>query len=156
MTSTLIDAGLTSLGQLGTYTAGQETASTERILGTEGGSVTRNRQSRRAATREYGQTHKHVPRLYRGMDEGDRRDTLYFQEAMARADFGYLFGDILDRQLLSAYQTQAVQWPAYAKRGRVRDFRSVRRYTLDGGEATLNPVKELAPYNNRALTDGVS
>ncbi|GAA0494826.1 hypothetical protein Ade02nite_19650 [Paractinoplanes deccanensis] len=152
MTSALMDAGLTALGQLGTYQAGAETASTERILGTEG--VSLSRRTRRAATREYRAKLSHVARLYKQTMEGDRRAALAFQEAMSRADFSYLFGDIIDRQLLAAYQTRAVQWPAYAKRGRVRDFRSVRRYTLDGGEATLNPVKELAPYKVRKVTDG--
>lgn len=151
MTSALIDAGLTSLGQLGTYTAGQETASTERILGTEG--VSLSRRTRRAATREYRQRLGHLARLYNGVVEGDRRAMFAFQEAMSRSDFPYLFGDIIDRQLLASYQERPVQWPSYAKRGRVRDFRKVRRYTLDGGEAVLDPVKELAPYPVRKVSD---
>ncbi|GAA0528733.1 hypothetical protein GCM10010172_06670 [Paractinoplanes ferrugineus] len=151
MTSALMDAGLSSLGQLDTYTAGQETASTERILGTEG--VSLSRRTRRAATREYRQRLGQLSRLYNGVMEGDRRAMFAFQEAMTRADFSYLFGDIIDRQLLAAYQTQPVQWPTYAKRGRVRDFRTVRRYTLDGGEGVLDPVKELAPYPVRAVSD---
>lgn len=153
MTSALMDAGLTSLGQLGTYEAGTESASMDRILGTEG--VSLSRRTRRAQTREYRQNLKQLSRLYRGMLEGDRRATFYFQESMGRADFTYLFGDVIDRQLLAAYQTQAVQYPAYAKRGRVRDFRTVKRYTLDGGEAVLNKVKEHAPYKMRAVSDGV-
>lgn len=152
MTSALLDAGLTSLGQLGAYTAGQETASTERILGTEG--VSLSRRDRRQQTREYRQRLGQLVRLYNGVVEGDRRSMFAFQEAMSRSDFPYLFGDIIDRQLLASYQTQAVQWPAYAKRGRVRDFRKVRRYTLDGGEAVLDAVKELAPYPVRKVTDG--
>jgi len=152
MTSALMDAGLSSLGQLDTYIAGSESASTERILGTEGMSL--SRRTRRAQTREYRQRLGHLSRLYRGMVEGDRRAQFAFQEAMSRSDFSYLFGDIIDRQLLAAYQTQPVQWPSYAKRGRVRDFRTVRRYTLDGGEAVLDPVKELAPYQMRKLNDG--
>jgi hypothetical protein len=79
---------------------------------------------------------------------------LLFQEAMSRSDFSYLFGDIIDRQLLAAYQTRPVQWPTYAKKGTVRDFRKVRRYTLDGGEAVLDAVKELAPYPVRKVADG--
>lgn len=152
MTSALMDAGLSSLGQLGTYTAGQETASTERILGTEG--VSLSRRTRRAASQEHRRNLKHLARIYEGVIEGDRRAMLLFQEAMSRADFSYLFGDIIDRQLLAAYQTRPVQWPAYAKKGTVRDFRKVRRYTLDGGEAVLDAVKELAPYPVRKVADG--
>ncbi len=152
MTSTTLDTSLTSLGQLDTYTAGTDAAGNDHIYATEGTNV--SRRDRRRATREYRQRLGNLARIYHATMEGDRRATLAFQEAMSRADFSYLFGDIIDRQLLAAYQTRAVQWPAYAKRGRVRDFRSVRRYTLDGGEATLNPVKELAPYKVRKVTDG--
>lgn len=152
MTSTLLDTSLSSLGQLDTYTAGTDSAGNDQIFAVEGTSI--SRRTRRAATREYRQKLGHLADLYHRTLEGDRRAALAFQEAMSRADFSYLFGDILDRQLLAAYQTRPVQWPAYAKRGRVRDFRSARRYTLDGGEATLNPVKELAPYKVRKVTDG--
>lgn len=151
MTSALLDAGLTSLGQLGTYTAGSESASTDRILGIEGVSV--SRRTRRAQTREYRQRLGNLVRLYEGLISGDRRAAFQFQEAMSRSDFTVLFGDVIDRQLLAAYQTRPVQWPTYAKRGRVRDFRTVKRFTLDGGEAVLDEVKELAPYPNRAVTD---
>lgn len=151
MTSALMDAGLTSLGRLDTYTAGSENAGTESIFASEGSSL--SRRTRRAQTKEYRQKLGNLVRLYRGTIEGDRRATYAFQEAMSRPDFNYLFGDVIDRQLLAAYQTRPVQWPSYAKRGRVRDFRSVKRYTLDGGEAVLDKVKELAPYKNRSVTD---
>lgn len=151
MTSALMDAGLNSLGRLDTYTGGSDTASTDSIFATEGQSI--SRRTRRAQTREYRQRLKHLVHLYQGTLEGDRRATFAFQEAMSRSDFTVLFGDVIDRQLLAAYQTRPVQWPSYAKRGRVRDFRTVKRFTLDGGEAVLDKVKELAPYKNRAVTD---
>jgi hypothetical protein len=151
MTSALMDAGLSSLGQLDTYTAGTVSAGNDQIFATEGQSL--SRRTRRAATKEYRQRLGQLSALYRGVMEGDRRSMFAFQEAMSRADFSYLFGDIVDRQLLGAYQTQAVQWPTYAKKGRVRDFRTVRRYTLDGGEGVLDPVKELAPYPVRKVAD---
>lgn len=152
MTSTLMDAGLGSLGRLDTYTGGTDASGTDSIFSAEGQSL--SRRTRRQQTREYRQRLSHLVRLYQGTLEGDRRATFQFQEAMSRSDFTYLFGDVIDRQLLAAYQTQPVQWPTYAKRGRVRDFRTVKRFTLDGGEAVLNKVKELAPYKNRAVTDG--
>lgn len=151
MTSALMDAGLDSLGRLDTYTGGSETASNDSIFASEG--VSLSRRSRRQQTREYRQRLGNLTRLYRGALEGNRRATFELQEAMSRSDFTYLFGDVIDRQLLAAYATRPVQWPAYAKKGRVRDFRTVKRFTLDGGEAVLNKVKELAPYKNRAVTD---
>jgi hypothetical protein len=147
-----MDAGLSSLGRLDTYTAGSDASGTDSIFAAEGQSI--SRRTRRSQTREYRQRLTHLVRLYQGTIEGDRRATFAFQEAMSRSDFTYLFGDVIDRQLLAAYQTRPVQWPSYAKRGRVRDFRTVKRFTLDGGEAVLNKVKELAPYKNRAVTDG--
>lgn len=152
MTTALIDAG-SSLNQLGTYTAGTESASTNAIYGGDGIPLS-NRRQRRQESAGHRQKLRTITRLYRGMIEGDRRAALDFQEAMSRADFSYLFGDVLDRQLLASYQTRPTQWNMFAKRGRVRDFRSVKRFTLDGGEAVLNPVKELAPYKVRKVTDG--
>lgn len=152
MTSALMDAGLTSLGQLDTYNGGSDAAATDSIFASEG--VSLSRRSRRAQTRAYRQQLGQLVRLYEGTLNGDRRATFHFQESMSRPDFTFLFGDVIDRQLLAAYQTRAVQWPMYATRGRVRDFRTVKRFTLDGGEAVLSKVKELAPYRNRAVTDG--
>jgi len=150
MTTATLD-GLNTLNRLDSYAGGSDSAGTEQIFSTEG--VSLSRRTRRTATREYKQRLLGLTRTYHRMLEGDRRAALAFQEAMSRSDFNYLFGDVIDRQLLGAYQTRPVQWPAYAKRGRVRDFRTVKRYTLDGGEATLNKVKELAPYQVRSVTD---
>lgn len=61
-------------------------------------------------------------------------------EAMTTSDFPYLMGDVLDRQLLGRYAETPVTWPNYAKRGRVRDFRSVRRLAVDGLEGRYNPA----------------
>lgn len=76
------------------------------------------------------------------------------QEAMTTSDFQFLFGDILDRQLLARYQSMPVMWEKFARRGRVRDFRKVRRYTLDGGEAVLDPVPQNTEYPAATVTDG--
>ena len=151
MTTALLD-GVSTLPSLNTYTGGTDAAATGAIFGTEG--VSLSRRSRRVQTAEYRQRLKRLVRCYRGMIEGDGHAQLAFKEAMSRSDFNFLFGDVIDRQMLGAYQTRPVQWPSFAKRGRVRDFRTVKRFTLDGGEAVLNKVKELAPYQVREVTDG--
>jgi hypothetical protein len=151
MTTALLD-GLTSLPSLNTYTAGTDGAATSAILGMEGTSL--SRRTRRQESREYRNRLRNLVRCYKGMIEGSDRAQLAFKEAMSRSDFNFLFGDIIDRQMLGAYQTRPVQWPSYAKRGRVRDFRTVKRFTLDGGETVLSKVKELAPYEVREVTDG--
>ncbi len=152
MTITTLDGDLRSLGQLGIYEAGTDAAATSAIFGAEGHNL--SRRDRRGRDRAYEARLGGLMRCYRRMVEGDRRAALQFQEAMSTSDFTVLFGDIIDRQVLAAYQTRPVQWPTMARKGRVRDFRSVKRFTLDGGEGTLNKVKELAPYKVRKLADG--
>lgn len=152
MTSALLDSPTTALAQLDTYEAGTARAATESIYAPEGRRV--SRRARRNEDRAYQQRLSSMMNLYRDVIEGDRRAAIAFQESMSTSDFTLLFGDVIDRQLLASYQTRPVQWPSMAKRGRVRDFRTVKRYTLDGGEAVLDPVKELAPYTARAVTDG--
>jgi hypothetical protein len=151
--TTTLDAGLQSLRSLDSYTGGTDGAATEAIFAPEGHNVRRMRQ-RANADPTYQRRLGALMNLYCDVVAGDRRAALAFQEAMSRSDFTVLFGDVIDRQVLAAYNTQPVQWPAYAKRGRVRDFRTVKRFTLDGGEAVLNKVKELAPYKVRSLSDG--
>lgn len=92
--------------------------------------------------------------LYEAVLRGNRYAAVRFSEAMSRADFSYLFGDIIDRQMLATYQTTPVQWDQVARRGRVRDFRAVKRFTLDGGNDRLAQVPELGPYPTRAVADG--
>jgi hypothetical protein len=147
----LIEGGLGTLPTIDTFVGGTDGASTANLFSGDGANL--SRATRRRESHEYRQRLAGLSRVYRGMLEGSDRAKLAFKEAMSRSDFNYLFGDILDRQLLASYQTRAPQWPSYAKRGRVRDFRTVKRYTLDGGEAVLNEVKELAPYKLRTVTD---
>lgn len=75
------------------------------------------------------------------------------REAMTTSDFPLLFGDILDRQMLAAYNDYPMIWPAIARRATVRDFRQVKRFTLDGGESALSAVPERTEYPAAALSD---
>jgi hypothetical protein len=147
MTTTL--AGST-LDVVGTYEGGTESASTERIYAGEGQRISR----RRELSPKYAKELTEALRLYDRVLAGNRYAALEFSEAMSTSDFNYLFADIIDRQMLAAYETMPVQWDAVARRGRVRDFRTVKRFTLDGGAARLERVKELAPYPARAISDG--
>lgn len=92
-------------------------------------------------------------RLYEGVING-RIKPYRLQEAMTTSDFQFLFADILDRQMLAKYNSRPVMWQSFAKRGRVRDFRKVRRYTLDGGQAVLDPVPQNTEYPAASVTDG--
>lgn len=92
-------------------------------------------------------------RLYEGVLNG-RVPSHRLQEAMTTSDFQYLFADIVDRQMYAAYVSRPVQWEKYAKRALVRDFRAVNRFTLDGGQAVLEEVKQAAEYPGAAIVDG--
>lgn len=92
--------------------------------------------------------------LHNRVLSGDRRARIDFSEAMTRSDFPLLFGDILQRQLLGYYTTQPLQWDMTARRGRVPDFRTVKRFTMDGAEGVLDSVAEQGEYPAATLTEG--
>lgn len=123
-------------------------ASTERLYGREGRAVRGGRRDDK-----YKRSLLEATRLYEGVLAG-RTPTWRLREAMTTSDFAYLFADIIDRQMLAAYQSRPVMWQQLAKRGRVRDFRTVKRFTLDGGEAVLDEVPQQGEYPGASLTDG--
>lgn len=82
-----------------------------------------------------------------------RRTMRHLQEAMTTSDFPYLFGDILDRQVLAAYQEAPSTWSNYAKRGTVRDFRTVKRYGVYGADQVLAVVPEQKEYPNSKISE---
>lgn len=84
--------------------------------------------------------------LYESVLKGNPYAALQFKEAMTTSDFPNLFGAVLDRQVYAAYQQRPVQWPMIARRGTVRDFRTVNRFSLDGAESALPVVDELTEY----------
>ena len=128
-----------------TYNAQDATA--ERLYAREGRRVRGGRN-----TAQYKQSLLEAARLYEGVLTGRiRSDRL--QEAMTTSDFPYLFGDIIDRQMLASYQHMPVMWQSIAKRGRVRDFRTVDRFAVNGGEAVLSEVKEAAEYPAASVSD---
>ncbi len=128
-----------------------EEASPQALYAGEGTNVSRWRQKQNNP--RYREDILEVAALYAKVCNGSRRAALDFTEAMSTSDFSILFADIIDRELLARYRQMPVQWDAIGRRGRVRDFRTVKRFTLDGGEAILDEVKELAPYKYAALTD---
>lgn len=99
----------------------------------------------------YGHRLVEAAHLYERVIKGDKYAELQFAEAMTTSDFSLLFADILDRQVLGAYQDWPSTWQAYARRGTVRDFRSVKRYALDGASATLDEVPERGEYPEAAV-----
>jgi len=78
-----------------------------------------------------------------------------FEEAMGTADFPLMMGDVLDRQMLGYYTEWPQTWPTYARRSTVPDFRTVKRFTLDGAEGALPAVGEKGTYLPSVLTEGI-
>lgn len=126
-----------------------EEASVQRLFGGDGQAV--RRHARRGSPR-YMSALVEAAALVADVYDG-RRPVHYLREALTTSDFPQLFGDILDRQLLANYQAAPNTWQNYCKRGTVRDFRTVKRFRVDGAEAVLDIVAEQAPYPERAVTD---
>lgn len=116
-----------------------EEATLQRLFGGEGRRVTVNRAMR--YQRMLTEAVKLVADVYQG-----RRHPHYLQEAMTTSDFPYLFGDILDRQLLAAYRETVPVWQNFVHRARVRDFREVKRFSAYGVDQVLDEVPQATDY----------
>ncbi|KAA3644553.1 MAG: hypothetical protein DWQ07_14130 [Chloroflexi bacterium] len=91
---------------------------------------------------------KLVADVYNGI-----RDPYFLREALSTSDFPQLFGDILDRQVLASYREWPRTYQNYVKTATVRDFRTVKRFRVDGGEGRLDEVDEQAAYPGSSLSD---
>lgn len=83
-----------------------------------------------------------------------KRPIWQLQEALTTSDFPNLFGDIIDRMMLARYMELPASYKQYCKIGSVRDFRTVKRLTIDGNRGLLTQVEERSPYPQRKYTDG--
>lgn len=111
-----------------------EEASVQRLFGKEGQGVRTGRNGPQYL-RKLNEAAKLVADVYQG-----KKGMHYLREAMTTSDFPYLFGDILDRQVLAAYREYPTTWQNYIKRGRVRDFRTVKRFSVYGADQVLGSV----------------
>ena len=107
--------------------------------------------ARRRRNRHYERAFMEAVRLIDRVREGSLPDH-WLREAMSTNDFATLFGDVLDRQMLGVYAEYPTTWRNYIRTGTVRDFRTVNRFVMDGGEAVLLEVKELGEYKAANLT----
>lgn len=126
-----------------------EEASIGRLFNTADGTPIRGRRNDPAYTGMLTEAATLVADVLDG-----RRPVHYLTEALTTSDFPMLFGDILDRQLLAGYRETPQVWNQYAKRGSVRDFRTVKRFFVDGGEGRLTGVAERSPYPAGKVDEG--
>lgn len=126
-----------------------EEASIQKLFGGDGVGVRSSRQNPRYMAKLVEAT-RLVSDVYTG-----KRPLHYLREAFGTSDFPFLFGDIIDRQLLANYQETPQVWPAYAKRSTVSDFRTVNRFAVNGAEAHLAVVPQQTEYPQpTSLADG--
>lgn len=68
------------------------------------------------------------------------------REAITTSDFPYLFGDVLDRQVLASYKAVDPVWKAFVRMSTVRDFKTAYRFAITGGDQYLDEVAEKGEY----------
>lgn len=71
------------------------------------------------------------------------------EEAITTSDFPYLFGQVIDRQLIANYrepEDPLYRWQDYVKMGTVPDFNTVRREKLANKDPFLELVPEKGEY----------
>lgn len=127
-----------------------EEASAERLFKGEGMGARKMQLKRNA---NYARRLAEAAKLLADVKKG-RVPSHRFQEAMTTSDFPYLFGDILDRQILAAYQEAPSTWQNFAKRSVVRDFRTVKRFNTYGADHVLEKVKEKEEYKGDSIKEG--
>lgn len=82
-----------------------------------------------------------------------KKNSYHLREAMTKSDFPYLFGDVLDRQLLAAYQEFPATYRNYTRVSSVNDFRQVNRFSVYGADQVLGEVGESAEYPEAAVLE---
>lgn len=76
-------------------------------------------------------------------------------EAITTTDFPYLFGGIIDRELLARYKVAEADWRAYTKVGMVSNFNQHTRHRLDGLTNVLPLVGEKGEYLPEPISDQI-
>ena len=122
-------------------------ASVQKIFGSEGKSARTGKNSAEYM-RRLAETAQFVSDIYTG-----RRPAYQLKEALGTSDFPYLFGDVIDRQVLQNYNETPQVWPLYARRATVSDFRLVRRFAINGSEAVLGEVPQQTEYPESKISD---
>lgn len=81
--------------------------------------------------------------------------TYLLKEAETTADFPYLFGTVLERQLYAKYKAAVPDWRDYIKVGTQNDFRPAWLIGVNGLQGSLQPVALRGEYpNDGSLQDG--
>ena len=74
------------------------------------------------------------------------RHQFRLMEAVATTDFPYLFGTVIERELMAQYGIVQPEFAAYTKMGTVPNFNAHARYRRNGGRGVLREVGEKGEY----------
>lgn len=124
-----------------------EAASEQKLFGSEGKGIKGIKKGPR-----YNEMFSEAVKLVADVFQG-KKPVYRLMEAMTTDDFPYLFGDILDRQLLANYIETPAVYRNYCKIATVSDFRTVKRFAITGSEAVLDVVKQQQEYPDSKLAD---
>ncbi len=75
------------------------------------------------------------------------------QEAITTTDFPYLFGGILDRELLARYKAALPDWETYTPTSKCKDFRQKEIHKVQGNDRLLPLVAEKGEYLVSPMSD---
>jgi hypothetical protein len=84
--------------------------------------------------------------VYQGKTVAPHVREFLIREALTTSDFPYLFGDVLDRQVLASYKAVDPVWKAFVRMSTVRDFKTAYRFAITGGDQYLAEVAEKGEY----------
>ncbi len=125
-----------------------EEASVQKLFGSEGQGVRHLGRK----TPQYMAKLAEAAKLVSDVVSG-RRPAYLLREALSTSDFPNLFGDILDRQLLAAYQEAPQTYRNYTHIASVADFRTVKRFKVYGADAVLPAVGQQEQYKSDTFND---
>lgn len=75
------------------------------------------------------------------------------KEAITTTDFPYLFGQILDREILARYAVRVPTWTGYCRKGTSADFRQKEIHKVQGVNDRLPLVTEKGEYLVSTMID---
>lgn len=86
--------------------------------------------------------------------EGVRIGDDLLQESLSVSDFPLLMGDVIDRMLLARFNALPQVWRQYISvGGPLRDFRTIRMLTTDGGNEEWNEISDLEGLTYTNITE---
>jgi len=125
-----------------------EEASVKKLFNSDDGTGVRHMKKSPQYLESLSEAAKFIGQVLEG-----RRPMYHLREALTTSDFPYLFGDILDRQLLAEYKATTPVYRNFVRIATVPDFRTVKRFTISGADQVLSEVKEQGEYPETSLSD---